>query len=380
MRHSQKGSVFLTTMICVFLMSLTGGYLYKVSSEGSHFMNRLQKSTQAQILAEAGLARALSTLRNNWATYSNASNFPSTSLGEGSYDASVTTIGGRYLVSSIGTVQSAQRTVSAEVIPPSVSALDYVFAGGSISAHVIDPGTGQATGSITGDIYAGGALTLDGPAGGNLLEITGDIFGASTVSTAGTVSVSGTSNSDWTTVVNFPTVDFSYYQAIATANGHYYNSDQTFASGTLPANPAGGVIFVDGNITIRGTQDVTAAIIATGSITVSKSGSTYPRVTVNQYSNYPALMTQNGNIAFTSTGNGGAYLTVNGLLYSGNNFTVDSGNHDDVTINGSALAKGTIDLDGMTAWNDLNATYVAQSPPGFSNPGSANMTVLSYNR
>ena len=378
-KDNQRGSVFLTTMVCIFLMSLTSGYMYQMSAYNSNFTNRLQQSTQAQILAEAGLNRAISTIRASWSAGSVANNFPLTSLGNGSYDASVSTVSGRTLVSSVGTVNGVQRTVSAEVVAPTTSALNYVFAGGAISAHVIDPGTGQATGTITGDIYAAGPLTLDGPVGGNLLNVTGNVYGASTVSTSSSVTVSGSQNQNWTQTVSFPTVDFSYYQTIATTNGYYYNSDQTFSSGTLPGSPGGGVIYVNGNVTIQGTQNVTACIIATGNITIQKSGSTYPRVTVNEYTNYPALMTQNGSIAFTSTGNGEAYLTATGLVYSGNNFSIDTGNHDAITITGSVLAKGVIDTDGMTAWNNLNVNYVSQSPPGVTSSGSATMTVRSYN-
>ena len=43
------------------------------------------------------------------------------------------------------------------------------------------------------------------------------------------------------------------------------------------------------------------------------------------------------------------------------------------------LAKGTIDTDGMTAWNQLQATYSAQTPPGVTSSGSATTTVRSYN-
>ena len=376
---NRRGTVFLTTMVCVFLMSTTGGYLYVMSARNSHYANQLQKSTQALMLAESGLARALSTIKVDWNAISSDGNFPETSLGTGTYDAGVATVSGRYLVSSVGSVEGVTRTVSAEVTPPAISALDYAFAGGSIAAHVIDPGTGQATGTITGDIYSAGPLTLDGPTGGNLLNITGDVDGASTISTSSSVTVSGTQTQNYTATVNFPTVDFSYYQTIATANSQYYNGDQTFASGALPAAPAGGVIYVNGNVKIRGTQSVTAAVIATGNITIEKSGSTYPRVTVNKFGNFPALMTQNGSITFTSTGNGGAYLTVTGLIYSGNNFTIDTGNHDDITVTGSVLAKGVIDLDGMTAWNDLNVTYASQSNlDGFDNE-DGDFEILSYN-
>ncbi len=378
---NDRGSVFLATMVGIFIMSLVSGYSYKLSSYNSAYVNRLQKSMQAQQLAEAGLVRALSTLRSNWNQVSNAGAFPLTNLGSGSYDASVSNIGGRYLVSSVGTSQGVTRTVTAEVMAPSVSALNYVIAGGGAGAHVIDAGTGQSSGTITGDIYMGGPLTIDGPAngGGGQLSITGDVYGLSTITDGSNVSVSGTESQNWSTTVTFPTVDFSYYQNIATANGQYFNGNKTYASGTLPAAPAGGVIFVNGDVTIQGTQSTTAAIVATGSITMSKTGSTYPRITVNQFSNYPALMTQNGSINFTSTGNGGAYLTVTGLIYSGNNFTVSTGNHDAVTITGSILAKGTYSTSGMTAWNVTGISYASQNPPGFSS-SNATTTIRSYNR
>ena len=103
-------------------------------------------------------------------------------------------------------------------------------------------------------------------------------------------------------------------------------------------------------------------------------------VTVNQYSNYPALMTQNGNISYTSTGNGGAYLTVTGLIYSGNNFTLSSGNHDVFTLTGSILARGTINTSGLTANNQSTLTFSSQSPPGFTPSGSTSTTIVSYNQ
>lgn len=377
---NRRGTVFLTTMVCIFLMSTTSGYLYVMSAQNSHYANRLQKSTQALMLAESGLARALSTIQDDWGTTSSDGNFPTTALGTGTYNASVSAISGRYLVSSVGTVQGVTRTVSAEVSPPAISALDFAIAGGSIAAHVIDPGTGQAAGTIIGDVYSAGPLTLDGPTGGTLLSITGDVYGASTISTASSVAVSGSQTANYTTTVNFPTVDFSHYQTIATANSQYYSTSQTFASGGLPAAPSGGVIYVNGNVTIRGTQSTTACIIATGNILIEKSGSTYPRVTINQFGNYPALMTQNGNITYTTTGNASpdAYLTATGLIYSGNGFTVDTGNHANLTVTGSILAKGVIDTDGMTAWNNFNVTYVEQNPDGFDN-GDGDFEILSYN-
>ncbi len=380
MRHlkNSKGSVFLTTMVCAFVMSLVAGFTYKTSTYNSSFVNRLQKSMQAQHLAEAGLVRALSTIRTSWSSINTASNFPATNLGNGTYDATVTNSSGRYLVSSVGTVGTVTRTVTAEVTAPSTSALNYMFAaGGNIE---MDSGTGQSPGTVIGNLYAAGNAQLDGPSSGGQLVITGSAYANGNVTSNSSVAISGSSNSHWATTESFPVVTYSYYQTIAQANGQYTNGNVTYASGAIPASPAGGVIYVNGNVTIRGTQSTTACIVATGNITIDKSGSTYPRITINQYSNYPSMLVQ-GNIQFSSTGNGGAYLTTTGLVYAGGNIEVSSGNHDTFTFTGSVIARGNIQTTGLTAQNTLTATYVAQSPPSVSGGGgSANATIKSYNR
>ncbi len=375
--RNSKGSVFLTTMVCAFVMSLVAGFTYKTSTYNSSFVNRIQKSMQSQHLAEAGLVRALSTIRTSWSSTASSSNFPLTSLGNGTYDASVTSSGGRYLVSSVGTVSNITRTVTAEVQAPSGSALNYMFAaGGNMD---LDPGTGQAAGTVVGDLYAAGNMTLGGPSGGNVFTITGSAYANGNLPAPGAaVSVSGGTTANWSQVETFPTIDYSYFQTIAQANGQYTNGNVTYASGGMPASPAGGVIYVNGNVTIRGTQSTTACIVATGNITIEKSGSTYPRVTVNQYSTFPAMLVQ-GNIQFSSNGNGGAYLTTNGLVYAAGNISVSSGNHDTMTFNGSVVARGNITTTGMTAWNTLNGTYAAQSYAGVTAGASSGNTVRSYN-
>lgn len=376
---NQKGSIFLSTMVCVFIMSLVGGYSYQMSASNSTFINRLQKSLQAQQLAEAGLVRALSTIRASWSSVNNTGSFPLTSLGTGTYDASVSSIGGRYLVSSVGTSQGVSRTVTAEVTAPSSGALQYALAGGGNGSHEIEIGGGQSSGTIVGDIYGAGNFELEGPSSGGTLAVSGSVYASEDIDTGSNTTISGSTNSDWTTTVAFPTVDFSYYQAIAQANGQYFSGNKTYNSGTLPGTPSGGVIFVNGNIDIRGTQSSTACIIATGNITMAKSGSTYPRITVNQYSNYPTLMTQNGEITFSSTGNGGAYLTTTGLIYAGNNLHITSGNHDTFNFTGSVVSRGEIQID-LQAQNSFTMTYSSQNPPGMTTSGSSSNSIRSYNR
>ncbi len=94
---NQRGNIFLITLIIVFLMTLVGMYAYQMSTRDLHYAQRLEKAAQAHQLAEAGLARALSTITaapsDQFETVINASdNFPLTELDPGTYDASVSAI------------------------------------------------------------------------------------------------------------------------------------------------------------------------------------------------------------------------------------------------------------------------------------------------
>ncbi len=288
----------------------------------------------------------------------------------------------RYLVTSVGTVGGVTRTASAEILAPDTSTaptINYAIAGGSSSSHVLDSGTSSSPGAINGNIYMAGPITLDGPTTGGSLVVTGNVTSLSTVTVNASASVSGTVSQNAATTGIFPSVDFTYYQAIAAANGFYFSTNKTYASGTIPASPAGGVIYVNGNLTIQGTQSTTACIIATGSITISKTGSTYPQVTITKFSNYPVLMTQSGAITFTTTGSGTAYLRATGLIYSGNNFAVTAGNHGELTVVGGILARGTINTGGMTSSNSLSVTYAEGIPAAFTDTEGSTASIRSYN-
>ncbi len=377
--RNERGSVFMTTMIAMLLMLLTGGYMYQVSDQGFYNVKQIQSRTQAKYLADAGLSYALGSLKDSWST---SASFSSTSLGLGTFSASAATSSGRTLVTGTGTIESISRTATAEVTAPGVSALDYVFASGGDME--IDSGTSSSPGTITGDIYSGGDADLDGPSTGGSLTIVGDIDSTGSITADPSVTVVGTQTPSFSETVTFPTVDFAYYQAIAVANSQYIATDQAYTTASpIPAAPAGGVIFVNGNISITGTQSTTACIVATGDITLSKAGSVYPMVTITAPTisgvTYPAVLCQ-GNFTFSTTGNASpdSYLTITGLVYPQGNFTFTSGNHTNLTITGSVLARGDVNVT-PTAFTLLGATYNGTAtPPGFD-LGTVEMEVISYN-
>ncbi|MBI2095022.1 MAG: hypothetical protein HYT89_02515 [Candidatus Omnitrophica bacterium] len=374
----KQGTIFLSAMISALLMAIVGGSIYRLSSQDMHYVAQLKKSLQAQQLAEAGLSEALNTLKDDWNQKDSAGAFPETDLGAGSYDADIVQSSGRVLISSVGAVDGTTRTATAEVSGPSSSSvLDYAIAAGGNA--VIDSGTGQSPGSIVGDIYSGGNAVLDGPSSGGVLAITGGVDAGGSIDSSSSVTISGASTPDHEEVA-FPTVDMAYYQNIATVNGNYTDGNRTYNNTSpIPSDPAGGVIYVSGNITIQGTQSTTACLVAGGNITINKSGSAYPCVTINAPDSMPAVVTQ-GNFTYSSTGNGGAYLTINGVSYSGGNFTFTSGNHDNLTLAGSLLAQGNIVIS-PTSYNQISVSYGSETLNGFSSSsGSDEMEILSYNR
>lgn len=369
-RSGERGTVFMTTMISMFIMTLIATYVFEVSSQDLNLAKQMDKSLQALGLAEAGLAEALSRLKVDI----NDTIFNETPLGEGTYAASVSTVSGRQLVSSTGTVSGFSRTVTAEVQPPSASALNYILAGGSDLDLKL---TAKSTATITGDIYAANNISMKATASqaSIVIQNPGDVYAGGTITNSGGNIIYHSLNPNWPTLISFPVFDYTFYQAIAQTNGYYYNTNKTYtAASPLPTFPTGGVIYVNGNITISATQPTTkACLIATGSITISQ-GTT----TINQYLNYPAMMTRDGDITIRSVGNSAqGTLVATGLVYAGNDFSI-SGNHNTATVTGSIIARGTLSESGTQA--SLTMVYQAQSPPGMTSSSATTMRVKSYNK
>ncbi|MBI4352361.1 MAG: hypothetical protein HY593_00395 [Candidatus Omnitrophica bacterium] len=333
-------------------------------------VNRLKRAIQAEYLAEAGLAHTLGILQADFSGKNNPLNFPLTTLGPGTYDAAITETNGRVMISSTGAVQGVQRTVKAEVKGPTESALSYILSGGGkielkLSAY--------ATAAIVGNVYANDEIELKAKAAGSsiVLQNLGNAYAGDDIEVDGNITM-GSVNPNWS-VIGFPVFDYGFYQSVATANGYTYNGDQTFTSANpIPFAPTGGVIFVNGSMTITASQATTACLIATGNIDITQG-----TVTISQYNDYPALMSQNGNITIRSVGavNQGK-LAATGLIYAGGNFSM-SGNHDWVEITGAIVARGKLEESGTHDTLILN--YQAPNPPGLLSSGATPMTILSYN-
>ncbi len=372
---NQRGAIFLSTLIATFLMTLVGGYMYQLATSDLHLVHRMENAAQAQQLADAGLAKALSIIKNSWAARNVSSNFTSTTLSPGSFSTAVTTSGGRTLVTTTGVVQGVSRTASAEVSAPSSGAMNYAIAGGSIALNMV----GQAYLEVDhGSIYADGNISLGAQAGDAHIQLQapGAVDAGGTVSTSGAGTITTGTRTSSAALASWPTPNFSYYQNIAqNGGGTYYASSHTFSTANSIPSPAGRVVFVNGDVTISAAQSTTAAIVATGSITISAG-----TLNISQPSNYVALMTQNGAITFTGTGNSNpSTLHVTGMIYSGNNFTI-TGNHHHIDLTGQILARGALTMnDNGGADNHIQVSYQSSSVGGMTGGQSGSMTIKSYN-
>lgn len=367
---SQAGSIFLSTMISVFMMVIVGGAVFSLTSQDVTFINRLKKSAQAKHLAEAGLAAAIASLKTSWASNTT---YPAAAIGSGTYQASVATVSGRTLVKSTGTVNNVSRSVSAEVTPSINSAIDYALASGSDLEYEFE--SSNSSGVVVGDMYSGDDMEFENNKSNPPTTVTGNVWAADDFEWGSNVVVTGTKTADYSAQVQFPTIDLGYFQAIAQANGQYFAGTKVYSSSQIPAAPAGGVIYVGGSCVIYGTQSTNATLVVAGSLAIQKTGNTYPKITITKTDTMPALIVM-GDATFQSQGNGGAYLTLKGFVYSGRNFTFKP-DHSSLSLVGQLIARGMIEID-PESHSSSNVVYWAQNPAGVTASSSA-FGVESYN-
>lgn len=366
---NSRGSVFITTVIVAFLMTLVGASLFQMITQDSYYTSRLKRYAQSQYIAEAGLADAIAVLDVNFNNKDSPGNFPLNNFANGTYDVTVTQQSGRVLLTSVGTIQGVSSTVSAEVQYLGPTALNYAYAsGGDIRLWSAIAGV-----NITGNMHSNANTTLRAQTPFGSITITGNVSAGGTVSIfetfGGDVTVTGTITSA-AGLVTLPTFDFSYYQAIATANGQYFSGNKTYSNVNL--TPPGGIIYVNGNVTFPfgTTSTLTGCIVSTGVIQISG------RLTQTQVGNLPALMTTNNDIRLLSVL---SRLTAQGLIYSGDDFQM-IGAGSILTLTGTLVTLDDIDQNDIIS--RFTFTYAQQNPPGLIIPGGSStwVDVVSYNK
>jgi len=152
--------------------------------------------------------------------------------------------------------------------------------------------------------------------------------------------------------VGIPDIDLTPYLAWAQQHGEVHNGGFSTSSSYTPA---GGVLWVNGDVTISSHAVINGSIIATGDIHVSGAVNIDPTTTSF------AMASRDGDITNTSSGR------LNGLIYA------KTGNYSQTAngeLWGQLIINGTIKKGGNS--DIINFVRSVPTPPG--GPGSTTPT------
>lgn len=180
---------------------------------------------------------------------------------------------------------------------------------------------------------------------------TASLIGGGAVLPAGALSTNQNYPGPTPTGLDQDLLGLNLYQAEAARNLQVYDGDVTVPGSYCPT---GGIMWVNGNLTIQGAGAMTGCYIATGSIRMpaSKGGN------IVKYANYPVLVSTDGNVEIYMAGE------VRGLVYARTGAVTVKGSG---SIYGQVLSRGNMDPVSGT-WNFIYQDS-RPTPPGGSGGG-----------
>lgn len=368
MNDHNKGIAFLTTVILLGIAVIASASLSFMLLKDAFTIKRLKASTEAYYLAEGGIEEAIQDL---WDHNFDISRFPIVrNIGEGSISANLNTSKWAsqsiLLITSTATVNGVIRNIKTEVkanIPPSFNYA--VLADGKIlPTNQCAINCGTSNGVHSNSSARGGILTTSAVDVIGLLRPCYVYGNASAVGVArerlqGVITGSDLDDQPAVSLPSFDATFFNYYIQQATSSGNVYTpggGTQVFQNTTL--TPGNGVIYVNGNVDIRGDVTLNGCLVSTGDIKINFiTSGTFVQ---NQVGNLPALMSRGGGIWIWDP------TTLNGLVYATGTIQTLSlwGAFGDIYINGCVMSKGSVTLA-----DKANINYIKQNPPGLgANP------------
>ncbi len=312
------------------ITTIAVGFLYMISIQARASGYDIDGS-KALWLAEAGLAKAFYTLKND-AGYQNSPTPISGTLGSGTYSVSCVKNASAYTFTSIGTVGVMNRKITHSMAFTSSTLVRAIHADGSTLDFQ------NSTGTINGNVSCN--VQIKNYSG---------------------MAISGTITQGFPMIR--PTLDFDYYKSLAQAAGQYVAGSKNFTSGTYS-----GVWYVGGQVTIGSGAIINGSVIGDSGISFAKAA-TNVQITPNPLTNYPALAAKQG-ISTSASGAGGDKIglqnsTINGLILAQANITFDWVVNS--TINGTILAGNNITMSNGTGIAlNYDGNIFAPLTPGFT--------------
>jgi len=393
--QKEKGVVLIMVLILAALMTATATTYAPFLSMNAELIAVAKTKEQARNIAEAGINHAFAKIKAQGFTA--ASGF-SGSLDTGSYTVvfdGPDTVSGRpgeekYLITSTGKVNKTSVTVSAEIRDRTATALDYL--GGA--ENDVRIANFLAISPINGDLHANNDVYLKAIIA--ILNVTGNVSAKGVVKEGSKlhkrdglfggfldllVYINGDNNDSATVIegddapnVTFPTFDYGAYKQAAIDSGSYYDGDQVY-NGQILA-PSGGVVYVDGDVTFLGDNQISGGIIADNINIGNFDGLDSVQGSLTQMStddNRNVIIAKNGDIGVI-----GQLYTEEALVYASQDI-VSLENDAVIDINGSVLAGR--DLYMWAVWTIIAYDYIKMSPRDMLDAeGNDLLRVVSWNK
>ena len=324
---NRKGAaLILAFAIIAILAGLSSAILTRSASEAK-LARKHSEAAQAMWLAEAGVGKALTLLRDSYG----ASSVDSTPLGAGGYSASIASNpDGTRTITAYGFVPFSSPTTTRvlEVRMWKVPALAPNF--------------------FNHALYTAGDLSISGKA----YTVTGDVIYGDTI-TGDTGNIQPNAPTHDVSINPLALLDFDQLRSISQGQGNYH--DINHLGGPFPesfwyneASKIPNIVFIEGNMVIKGNDIAGGFFVVGGKVTYDATLS--GNVTING-----AIYTRGG---CTINGGGGAGLNVDGAIWS-DNLTMHGG------VNVSYNAEYISAIQGLnimtrvqvTSWRDTQTPY-----------------------
>ncbi|GEM_PF-2458998 len=374
-KANSKGVVLLTTLVVLSLVIFACVSMTAMLLNDTYTVRKIIFSTQANYLAETGLEEALKELHDDFNYIPDG--FPK-ELGKGEYDITITTHPddpNMKLIISTGQVKEVSKTIKVQVVYEGLEAFDFLALGGG--SLKIAGGSTIGTSGNPSKVHSNSTDIREwvwiwepiwgywkDPAvqiGTDFSEATvfGDASGCGQVYVHpdnGTVTGDVTSSASYVELPSFDDNFFQYYYDLASEDGAVYTPGWPYIK-VFTSDPCAGtenhVVYVQGEVRLVGTWEMTGCIVATDKVVVNKWA--HGEITQHQWENLPAFMSKNSDIEIWDPTN------IEGMLYAGDEIFIESlfGEYGPTNITGSVYGRGQVRLSAQT---DIN--YVRPNPPG----------------
>ena len=315
-RHiKRRGAGLLGVLIVTVSVSAALVAVAKMAGQRAFVARQLADRTRAHAIAETGVSKAYAALSADFEARTNTTPSAPISYGGGSYRIQYEPVGeDGVVIKSTGrrNGQEVEVIVDARMHnllsePQRVAYSHSILVDGDISwtgcgvfnsnstIHANGAIKQAGCGELDANLTACVSVTLKGNSGFVDGDVTAPEVKGKTSKVYGTITETDVAE------VPIPVLELTPYYLEALAHGEVYEGSQTISHAF---SPDGGIMWVNGNLSINGSEAVSGCFIATGDIKVSGT------VTHTKAQSYPGFVSRDGDIKFSGSG------TWEGLVYT----------------------------------------------------------------